>query len=146
VNRAFGSVGLPPKTTAIIHASFMHNRFARLIAMLAAVQILGGHWLLLQSAAWVGMVMDFSRKDSLPVAIEKAFDGEHPCYLCKSVSKGRGEEQKQQVAKLPTHFEAVLTGQFVLPQPSEAAWNYPTLSRKVSARTLAPPTPPPLAA
>jgi hypothetical protein len=124
----------------------VQTRLARFIAILAAVQILGGHWLLLQSAAWVGMMMDFARHDSLPVAIEKTFNGTHPCQLCKTVSKGRDAEHEQQMAKLAVQFEAVLAPRLVVPPPNEAPWIYPAHCRMACARTLAPPTPPPLVA
>jgi hypothetical protein len=122
------------------------SRLAKFFALVAAVQILGGHWMLLQSAAWVGMVIDFSHHESLPVAIEKTFDGEHPCDLCKTVSKGRGDEQQREQAKLTLKFEAVLGSPLSLPAPAAQPWLYPSGCAEWIALTAAPPTPPPLAA
>jgi hypothetical protein len=70
------------------------KRLARSLVLLAAVQILGGHWMLLQSAAWVGMVIDYSHRESLPAAIGKTFDGAHPCALCKQIVVGKKHEKK----------------------------------------------------
>ena len=70
---------------------------ASLVAVLA---MLGGHWLVLQSAAWAGMIVDYSQHGSLAKAIERTFDGDHPCPLCLKIREGRQEEQKQD-RKLP---------------------------------------------
>lgn len=88
----------------------MQTRLARILVLLAAVQILGGHWAVLQSVAWVKMVVDYSQSESVTVAIEKTFDGAHPCDLCKVVSKGRAAEQSSPLAKdvLKFKFEAVI--------------------------------------
>ena len=59
----------------------VHFRLSRLFVLLAAIQILGGHWLALQSVAWLGMLADYSRGATLITAIEKTFDGEHPCSV-----------------------------------------------------------------
>ncbi len=40
------------------------------------------------------MLADNARTDSLPAAIEKTFDGKHPCALCKKIAKGRQSEKK----------------------------------------------------
>lgn len=120
-------------------------RLSKLLALIAAVQILGGHWMALQSVAWVGMVIDYSQDAPLSVAIEKTFDGEHPCSLCETVSKGRSEEQKNETLKQVVKFEAVLAPQVVVLSPSSQPWNYPRLVETCASLAFAPPTPPPLA-
>jgi hypothetical protein len=60
---------------------------------------LGLHWLLLQSVAWVGMVVKYSRTDSFKWAIVKTFDGQHPCTLCKVVQAGKKSEKKHDAQK-----------------------------------------------
>ena len=123
----------------------VQTRLVRIIAILAAVQILGGHWVALQSVAWVGMVLDYSQQASLSMALEKTFDGEHPCGLCKTVNKGRSEEQKNATLKMLVKFEAVLTPQVAALAPVSEPWNYPRLVETHASLALAPPTPPPLA-
>lgn len=54
----------------------------------------GGHLALLQGVAWSTMVRDFSRNGTLTQAIEKTFDGRHPCPLCKKIGKARNAEEK----------------------------------------------------
>ncbi len=61
-----------------------------LAAMLSSV---GGHWAVLQSIAWVCMIGDFSRQDSLRGALSKTFDGEHPCELCLGIEQGQSREE-----------------------------------------------------
>ena len=120
-------------------------RLARFLALIAAMQILGGHWAALQSVAWVTMVIDYSKQSSLGVALEKTFDGAHPCSLCNTVSKGRSDERRNETVKLLVKFEAVLAGDFVTPGPADELFIYPTLSLKAAAIALEPPIPPPLA-
>jgi hypothetical protein len=122
------------------------SRLSRILALLAAVQMLGGHWMALQSVAWVGMVIDYSKDAPLSVAIEKTFDGEHPCGLCQTVSKGRNEEQRNETLKQLVTFEAVLAPQAIALAPVSRPWNYPRLVETPLSLALAPPTPPPLAA
>ena len=57
---------------------------------------LGLHWALLQTVAWTGMLITYSRDASFKTAVAKTFDGEHPCPLCKAIKKGRAEEKKQE--------------------------------------------------
>jgi hypothetical protein len=55
---------------------------------------LGFHWGLLQSVAWVGMIVNYSCQGSLKDAMSKTFDGQHPCPLCKLVRAGAAGEKK----------------------------------------------------
>ena len=57
--------------------------------------MLGLHWGLLQTVAWTGMIISYSREATFKVAIGQTFDGAHPCPLCKAIAKGRAEEKKQ---------------------------------------------------
>ena len=121
----------------------LFTRLAKLIVVFAAVQILGGHWLALQSVAWIGMLASYSHGQTLVVAIEKTFDGAHPCGLCKVVKTGRTEEQKQQVVKMIVKLDAVLGAVIQMPEPHRAEWRYFDSVPDMAARSLAPPTPPP---
>lgn len=74
-------------------------RLARLTLLIALMLSIGGHWALIQSAAWAGMIVKYSRDASLSVAIAKTFDGRHPCALCKLVD---GAEKTPAPAKPAT--------------------------------------------
>ena len=123
----------------------MSSRLARLVVFFAAVQILGGHWLALQSVAWIGMIANYARGEALVVALEKTFDGAHPCGLCKVVKSGREQEQKEQDQKLIVKLDAVLATTLALRAPQASDWKYLVFVPVIAARNLAPPTPPPLA-
>ena len=111
------------------------------------MQILGGHWIALQSVAWVGMIASYAHGETLGVAIEKTFDGDHPCGLCKLVKDGRDQEQqKQPVAKVLLKPDAVIAVVLELPMPEGADWQYSVTVSTGARRSLAPPTPPPRAA
>jgi hypothetical protein len=55
---------------------------------------IGLQWIALQSVAWTAMIIQNTRQASLCHAVERAFDGTHPCSLCHIVNKGRASEQK----------------------------------------------------
>jgi hypothetical protein len=74
-------------------------------AVLMLVLSLGLHWALLQTIAWTGMVISYSRDNPFREAVSMTFDGQHPCALCHVVKEGRAAEQDQEeslpVNKLP---------------------------------------------
>ena len=70
------------------------KRLPRVLIALALAASIGLHWTLLQSVAWVGMVVTYSQKATFTQAIEKTFNGKHPCSLCKQIAKGKHSEKK----------------------------------------------------
>jgi hypothetical protein len=54
---------------------------------LALLQILGGHWALLQTSAWLGMIVQCSQRAGLKAGLVQTFDGEHPCPVCKAIQE-----------------------------------------------------------
>jgi hypothetical protein len=68
----------------------------RFTTVLVLVLSLGLHWALLQTVAWTGMIISYSRDASFSEAVSKTFDGEHPCPMCKVIKKARAEEKDQQ--------------------------------------------------
>ena len=70
------------------------RKIASLFVSLALFFIMGGPWAVLQSIAWAKMVVEYSRDTSVGEALSKTFDGEHPCGMCKKISKVRSEERK----------------------------------------------------
>ena len=69
--------------------------------ILSVVCSLGLPWAFLQSIAWTGMIIRYSRDGSLTEAVSKTFDGNHLCPLCKAIRLARAEE-KQKDAKQST--------------------------------------------
>ncbi len=74
------------------------KRFGYALIAWALFLTAGGHYALLQTVAWTTMVNDFSRTGSLSMAVEKTFDGRHPCPLCKKIAKARSAEGKAPAA------------------------------------------------
>jgi hypothetical protein len=104
---------------------------------------LGGHWAILQSIAWVTMVAGYSQTAPLREALVKTFDGNHPCPICKFVSKGRKSDQKHETQKLLTKLDFFLASSRISIFPPPVVWP-PSASRwLVDARAESPPTPPP---
>ncbi len=68
------------------------SSLVKIIAVVVLSISLGLHWLVLQTAAWGGMVVRFSQTESLCTAIEKTLDGRHPCQLCRLVQAGRADQ------------------------------------------------------
>src|SRR5262245_56281649 len=73
----------------------MKSRLGLILCMIAGWQLLGGHWAILQTAAWVGMVIDYSKTEGVEAGITKTFDGKHQCQLCLSIAKNKEKEGKQ---------------------------------------------------
>jgi len=73
----------------------MQSRFGIFFGALALLQILGGHWALLQTSAWVGMIVQYSQRAGLKAGIVQTFDGEHMCSVCKAIQDGKKQEHKK---------------------------------------------------
>jgi hypothetical protein len=75
------------------------------MVVVSLIVAVGGHWAILQSIAWFGMVVHYSQGTSLSVGIEKTFDGKHLCSICKIVKKGKESEQNSRFVKIDTKLE-----------------------------------------
>jgi hypothetical protein len=77
------------------HLPAVFFRTAKLLLVSALMLSLGAHWMLLQSVAWMGMMVNYSKDAPFLEAVSKTFDGRHPCRLCQVVHQGRADEKKQ---------------------------------------------------
>ena len=81
------------------------GHMARIVRDTAAVLLVlaftGGHWMILQTAAWAKMIVDYSRAAPLKTAIEQTFDGEHPCSMCKAIRQARQPAKDHELQPLP---------------------------------------------
>lgn len=124
----------------------MRTKFAQCLIALALVVTIGGHWAILQSVAWVGMAISFSKDAPLSDALVKTFDGKHPCQLCKAVKTGKQAERKQASFKVETKLDFWLVH---TSSPLDAPMPFVVLPAEpdsVSSRAESPPTPPPRSA
>lgn len=75
--------------------------------MAAALHLMGGHWLALQSVAWVTMLVDYAEDASMVEALSKTFDGQHPCSMCRAVASGQSEENDRRESSLDAGVKLV---------------------------------------
>jgi len=55
------------------------TRLSKLVLALALASSIGLHWAFLQAVAWMGMVASYARVLPISEALQKTFDGKHPC-------------------------------------------------------------------
>ena len=108
---------------------------------------LGLQWALLQGIAWTGMFISFAREGSMIEAVEKTFDGQHACELCKKVKEGSQDSgnsgsstQEDDAAK---RRAAVLTGTMVVIPPAGDMISFAMIRERMVQRNEMPETPPP---
>jgi hypothetical protein len=70
------------------------SRFAQTFIVATLVVSIGLHWVVLQSAAWVGMAVAYSVEKGVMEGLNDTFDGNHPCPLCKAVDEGNKGQEK----------------------------------------------------
>src|SRR5262245_52811445 len=85
--------------------SSVFRRIGHLLVLFALLTAIGAHWVVLQSVAWTTMLADNLRTASFPVAVERTFDGKHPCSLCKQIAKGKQTEKKAEFRVELNKFE-----------------------------------------
>lgn len=121
-------------------------RGGKWLTVCALVVLIGGHWFALQSAAWLGMAVNFSKTESVSVALQKTFDGKHACKLCKIVKAGKAAEKKQDLQKLEAKIDFQLVAGSCGLFPPRPIRHFTPQSESAAFFSLAPPLPPPRAA
>jgi hypothetical protein len=120
------------------------SRFVtRFLVVIAAVQILGGHWVVLQTVAWTSMLMENARTETLSTALVRTFDGSKPCSLCLAVKTGREHEDKQELPSLVVKLEAVLAPAVQIPPPLVTDRLFFSVVQSDREVSFAPTSPPP---
>ena len=123
------------------------RRLSLLLVHLAVVAALavgsGAHWVALQTVAWATMLVDYSREASLIVAVEKTFDGEHPCALCLTVKDGEKQQQEQQAAQPVPDIKGILAPVLRVTSPAVVFTSHPWFEEAADRLVHSPPVPPP---
>jgi hypothetical protein len=117
-------------------------RIAHCLIAFSLIVAVGGHWTVLQSVAWFGMVVTYSQDAPLSVALGKTFDGNHPCKLCKVVDAGKKSEKQQVLLKVETKLDYWLTQRPQLLFPPDPFAVYCAGPDLVQFRAESPPTTP----
>ena len=128
----------------------MRSAFHKLIILCCALYLGGAHWVVLQTAAWTGMLISRSLNVSVAEALDSTFDGQHPCRICEAISSGQQTEERSQ-----SELELLKKGgelkflEFcvlsVSPRLGATTVLWPELVVSSARCAEAPPTPPPLA-
>jgi hypothetical protein len=109
---------------------------------------MGAHWAILQSVAWTGMMITYSQQSSsFKEALEKTFDGKHPCSICNVVKAGRCSEQSQDRQRLLLKLDVFIYGiatETLYPPSLETMTASVVDLYRLDGET--PPTPPPISA
>jgi hypothetical protein len=107
---------------------------------------IGLHWSFLQSLAWTTMLADNLRTTSFSAALQRTFDGKHPCPLCKAIAQGKKSEKKSDALLPLKKFEGLNQVVAIVVSPPAS---FPTIEAQetfFATFAHAPPTPPPRAA
>ena len=121
----------------------MLARFGKFLVVVALVTTTGLHWTVLQSVAWTTMLADNLRTQSLTEAVTHAFDGKHPCSLCKAIAAGKKSEKKNEFTSQTQKLEFPPSAEnFVLLAPARFQL-MPLVNTFAESPAFQPPTPPP---
>ena len=106
----------------------------------------GGHLAILQGVAWTNMVRDFAKTESIGTALEKTFDGQHPCTLCKKITEtGSGKKDDALASSKSKLGEFLPQSHRLLAPPCPKPFHFPTaLQNKPAELFSAPPVPIPI--
>jgi len=80
------------------------------VSALLLMSLSGAQWWILQSVAWSGMIVSYSAESGFLRGVERTFDGEHPCPMCKAIQQARESESKPADALAPIQKPADLLG------------------------------------
>jgi hypothetical protein len=121
----------------------MLNRLSKVVLVAALTISLGLPTVLLQSVAWVSMIVSFSQSAPLREAVAKTFDGAHPCKICKLVNQAKKSEKKSSHQNVAKKFDliSISAARFFLgtvPGPE-----YPSCDLRGMLRSYPPLCPPP---
>ncbi|MFO1476424.1 MAG: hypothetical protein U1F98_07220 [Verrucomicrobiota bacterium] len=121
----------------------MFTRIGNIFLIVALLAATGGHWALLQTVAWAGMLADNLKTTSISQAVERTFDGKHPCPLCRQIAEGKKAEKKSEFPLELKKFEFLSAApKFIFASPTQ--FRLEAVPECFSESVLhSPPTPPP---
>ena len=119
------------------------------IACVAMFFVVGGHWAVIQGIAWTQMLWTYAlESDSIVDAVEKTFDGQHPCKLCVGIAKTQKDQGKNPMLAAAKKVDAFAAPfQHRLSEPKCDEFSYPAAAdSRALPRTDQPDVPVPIAA
>ena len=122
-------------------------RFGRALMLIAVLLTSGGHWAVLQSLAWANMLADGLRTLPLREAVQRTFDGAHPCEMCMRIHSGRKSEEQQKAVLRNVRFDFPMPAETTKPRvpvrPAEDLQAPATTASAIGQPRQEPPVPPP---
>lgn len=123
------------------------QRVSRALTVLVALLLAVGPLGLLQVVAWTGMAFNYGTRYGVTEGLGRTFDGQHPCSLCKEITKTRADnkESPSAVAVTPVKVIGVLSviAQCPTAELSETRFAYYPASDFFTTRSDRPASPPP---
>jgi hypothetical protein len=114
-----------------------------MLLVIALASSIGLHWAFLQVVAWTGMVVTYSQSASVPEAVAKTFDGQHPCKLCKEIANAKKSEQKNEYKFEPGKFEFRFVASVFIFQAPSSFWLTSETDDDARMLSYSPAVPPP---
>jgi len=119
------------------------TRFGHVLVIVALLAATGTHWTMLQSVAWTTMLADNLRTASFTQALQRTFDGKHPCSLCKQITAGKKSEKKAEFPLQLKKLEFIHAGTcFTFAAPSHFRLAGAAID-SLQSLSHSPPVPPP---
>ena len=119
------------------------RQVGRILTIGALCCAIGLHWLALQSVAWTGMLIEYSKRARLCQAIVQTFDGDHPCSLCHIVATGKASEKKSDIQSPVPKIDIICVARLIRLISPFAPFQYAVQDLSVSEIEQSPPVPPP---
>jgi hypothetical protein len=121
-----------------------------LFAAFASIHLAGGPYALVQTYAWAGMLVSYSKEDGLLKGAKETFSGEKPCALCCKIAEAKksgGKSNELPVSPTVKLLKEMLPSSPLAlspPRSTEAPKVvFPGMNLPVETGGCAPPVPPP---
>ena len=121
----------------------MFKRVGHLLLIIAVLAATGTHWFVLQSVAWTSMLANNLQTAAFTVAIERTFDGNHPCCLCRQIAKSRQAEKQSDLQIEWKKFEFPYSPSVFVFNPPGFFWETTATQEIPASLNYPPPSPPP---
>ena len=119
------------------------RKSGHVLLIVALLSASGTHWLVLQSVAWTTMLASNLRTSSLGEALERTFDGRHPCRLCRQIARDRQDEKKTEFRSETRQLEFIYTTPAFIFETPPPPGDFCAVPDLVDCLPHAPPVPPP---
>ena len=121
----------------------MFRKLGHTLVIVSLLCATGTHWAMLQSVAWTTMLAGNLRGDSFTAAVEKTFDCQHPCCLCKKIASGKRSDKKAEFTLETKQWEVISRGDVYVFTPPRDFRLVPENIFFMRPLGHEPPTPPP---